>query len=52
MARTPLGKEKDAVSDMKKFWLDASSQPLYQDWWFGPWAALYGASGIYDLTPL
>jgi predicted acylesterase/phospholipase RssA len=37
---------------MKQFWADASKQPLYQNWWVGPWAALISSGGIYDPSPL
>lgn len=36
---------------MKRFWMDASKNKLYQDWWVGPWAALVSAAGIYDPSP-
>jgi len=52
MGSRPLGQEQQAAADMKQFWLDASKTPLYEDWWMGPWGALYLKGGIYDPAPL
>ena len=37
---------------MTKFWRDAASTKLYQNWWGGVVAGLFTAGGIYDNTPL
>jgi len=33
---------------MKQFWMDASKNPLYEDWWMGTWGALLYEGGLYD----
>lgn len=35
LASQPLGSEQAAVDKMQKFWLDAGSAKLFQNWWGG-----------------
>lgn len=46
------GEESSAAEAMQKFWRDAASTKLYQNWWGGVVAGLFTAGGIYDNTPL
>lgn len=46
------GNETGATDVMSKFWMDAASTKLYQNWWGGVVAGLFTAGGVYDNAPL
>jgi len=52
LASQPLGSEQAAVDKMQKFWLDAGSAKLFQNWWGGVVQGLLYEGGLYDDTPL
>lgn len=52
LASQDKGNEEAAAEAMQKFWLDAGSNKLYQDWFGGIVTGLLFKGGLYDDSPL